>query len=94
MVSTPRGAPPIPSLITVVILPDAPPRDLIPNSYVPYHPRERPVQLSALFLPADCLFHLATLPILGECVGSSNGWLAITNDMLEIFLLNPLDSGK
>ncbi|CAN6276001.1 unnamed protein product [Urochloa humidicola] len=86
--------PPITSLITVAIPPDAPPRHLIPDMPCAFHPAERPVQLSALFVPAGRSFHLATLPRRGQCVGSSNGWLAVYTRLLEIFLLNPLAGGK
>ncbi|GJN02604.1 hypothetical protein PR202_ga19974 [Eleusine coracana subsp. coracana] len=70
---------PIPSLISVEI-PKAP---LIQQSK----------QVHALSLTAQHSFPLATIRVDGQCLGSSNGWLAIQSPV-GIFLLNPFGGEK
>ncbi|KAL6848064.1 hypothetical protein ACP4OV_022192 [Aristida adscensionis] len=74
--------PPVPSIITVAVSAAAAP--LCANVE----------QVSALFLPPESSFSPFNLPRAGKCVGSSDGWLAVTSYWPGIFLLNPLAGGK
>jgi hypothetical protein len=53
--------------------------------------RQQVVELvSASFLTAGRSFHLSEIPMGGELVGSSNGWITVDPVWPGIFLMNPL----